>query len=92
MTVYKTSITTLTPLHIGDGDELRQDFDFVVHGGRTYRLDEDRVLMEKGGQLAPDRTGRYRLPGELLQEPDFQKNMYFRYVLPGTPRSRKRAS
>ena len=90
MTVYKTSITTLTPLHIGDGDELRQDFDFVVHGGRTYRLDEDRVLMEKGGQLAPDRTGRYRLPGELLQEPDFQKNMYFRYVLPGTPRSRKR--
>ena len=89
MSVYTVNLTTLTPLHIGDGDELRQDFDFVVHDGRTYRLDEDAVLLAKEKQLAPDRQGRYPLPGRLLQEADYRDAGLFRYVLPGFPRSRK---
>ncbi len=89
MTVYDVTLTTLTPLHIGDGNELRQDFDFVVHGGRTYCLDEDEVLRLKEKQLIPDRTGRYPLPGRLLTDADFRNSNLFRYVLSGRPRSRK---
>lgn len=89
MTVYNVSLTTLTPLHIGDGDELRQDFDFVVKGGRTYRLDEEALLAAKGDLLVPNRSGKYPLPGKLLTEADFRNAHYFRYVLAGQPRSTK---
>ena len=89
MTVYTINLTTLTPLHIGDGHELRQDFDFAIHGGRTYRLDEDEVLREKENQLVRDRAGRYPLPGKLLTESDYGKSRFFRYILPGAPRSEK---
>lgn len=89
MTVYNVTLTTLTPLHIGDGDELRQDFDFVVRNKRTYRLDEDAVLQAKGAQLVPDRNGKYPLPGRLLGDADFNDLKYFRYILPGMPRSSK---
>jgi CRISPR-associated protein Csm5 len=89
MTVYQVTCQTLTPLHIGDGDELRQDFDFAVWQGRTYRLDEDAILCAKEAQLAPDRSGNYPLPGRLLAEADYQNATLFRYVIAGAPRSKK---
>jgi CRISPR-associated protein Csm5 len=87
MTVYDVTVRTLTPLHIGDGDELKKDFDFAVANGRTYRLDEDTILREKETQVKPDRNGNYPPPQRLLAEADYQNHAFFRYILPGVPRS-----
>ncbi|MCX7839789.1 MAG: type III-A CRISPR-associated RAMP protein Csm5 [Anaerolineae bacterium] len=89
MTVYLVTVRTLTPLHIGDGNELRQGFDFAVRNGRTYRLDEDAILREKEAQIKPNAKGEYPTPQELLTEDDYQNPLFFRYVLPGVPRSKK---
>jgi len=88
MTVYSITLHTLTPLHIGDGMELHQDFDFSVFRGRTYRLNEDAILLAKPTALHPGRDGRYPPPGKLLTEADYQNANLFRYTLPGAPRSR----
>lgn len=89
MAVYTLKVTTLTPLHIGDGNELRQGFDFVVYNRRTYRLDVDALLAARGDRLRPDRMGNYPLPSSLLEEADFARKGFFRYALPGFPRSSK---
>ena len=90
MTIHKLTLKTLSPLHIGDGDELKQDFDFVTHGNSTYRINEDALLLAKESQLRRDeRSGRYPVPGKLLGEADFNNAGLFRYILRGTPRSAK---
>lgn len=89
MSVYEMTVTTLSPLHIGDGNELRQDFDFLVNNGRTYRLNVDIILTAKSSSMIPDRSGQYPLPGKLLQEKDYKNPAFFRYVVPGFPRSRR---
>lgn len=86
MAVYELTLTTLTPLHIGDGAELRQDFDFVAGDGKTYRLNEDAILSAFPERLKNQR-GVYVLPGKMLHDEDFQNKDFFRYVLRGTPRS-----
>lgn len=89
MTVYKITLNTLSPIHIGDGNELRQGFDFMVHNGFTYRLDEDAILLAKEKQLIPNTQRRYPTPGELLSVSDFEQPKWFRYRLRGVPRSAK---
>lgn len=88
MANYQLKITTLSPLHIGAGEELRLGFDFMVRGSSTYRLNVDKVLeTHPGWQTA--RGGKYPLPGELLSEKDYDSPALFRYVLRGRPRSGK---
>lgn len=87
MAVFKLKLTTLTPLHIGEGRELRKDFDFAVQNGFLYRLNEDAVLQAKISKLVPDRRGMYPLPGALLTAADYENMNLFRYILPGAPRS-----
>jgi CRISPR-associated protein Csm5 len=91
MTTRKLTLQTLTPIHIGDGEELRLGFDFAIRDGRTWRLDEDAILEAKWVQMGLDKPGRarYPLPGELLNDDDFRNGNFFRYVLRGAPRSRK---
>lgn len=89
MSNYKLTVSLLSPLHIGDGNELRQGFDFMVKDGCTYRLNEDGILEEKSQILQRRRDGTYPLPGELLSDRDYQNGSLFRYVLPGFPRSKK---
>ncbi|MDX9992705.1 MAG: type III-A CRISPR-associated RAMP protein Csm5 [Anaerolineales bacterium] len=89
MTVYNVSLQTLSPLHIGDGNELRQGFDFMVRGNATYRLNEDAILQAKQDLLRPDRSGHYPTPGALLSEADYERDEYFRYILRGAARSAK---
>jgi len=89
MAVYSLKITTLSPLHIGDGNELRQGFDFMVQGNKTYRLNENAVLEKKHDKLKPSPQGVYPLPGNLLVEQDYSNPEFFRYILPGIPRSRR---
>jgi len=92
MTVYKLALQTLTPVHIGAGEELRLGFDFVIHNGRTWRLDVDAVLAAKWRQMGLDQSGsqRYPLPGELLSPQDFNNAALFRYIARGVPPSTKR--
>lgn len=89
MAVYQTTLKTLTPLHIGDGYELRRDFDFTVRNGRTHRLNEDAILAAKDETQWRDAKGGYKLPAQLLVESDFQNKDFFRYVIQGVPRSDK---
>ena len=89
MSNYTCTLTTLTPLFIGDGNELRHGFDFMIQNNKTYRLDEDKILEAKGTQLVKDRQGNYPYPGSLLSAADYNNASYFRYVLNGTPRSRQ---
>jgi len=89
MAVYQITLTTLSPLHIGDGNELRFGFDYMVEQGNTYRLNLDALLEARGEDLRPDRMGKYPQPGSLLRPADFQNAELFRYVIPGAPRSGK---
>jgi CRISPR-associated protein Csm5 len=86
MTVYSLSLETLSPLHIGSGEELRRDFDFVTDQNLTYVLNTDRILADK---IDPARSGqkRYPLPGKLISQKEYQA--YARYILRGTPRSER---
>lgn len=87
MAVYTIRLQTLTPLHIGDGTELRRDFDFIVKGRRTYRFNEDALLEAKADQLKPDAHGEFQSPAQLLTAADYATSAFFRYVIPGVVRS-----
>lgn len=89
MTVFEVRLQTLTPLHIGDGEELRQDMDFSVHEGHTFRLNPDEILKHKEARWRSLPAGRIPLPGALLDPADYQNPRYFRYRLAGVPRSAK---
>lgn len=89
MSVYRATLQTLSPVHIGDGNELRQGFDFVTRGNVTYRLNEDAILRAKENLLRPSARGEYPAPGELLKEADFENWALFRYAMRGVPRSGK---
>lgn len=89
MTTYKLTLRTLSPVHIGTGDEWRLGFDFVLANGQTWVFNEDAVLTAKESQLKPDARGHYPLPGSLLTEKDLDNPNLFRYVLRGQPPSVK---
>jgi CRISPR-associated protein Csm5 len=89
MTVFNMKLQTLSPVHIGDGGELRHMFDYVVHENKTYRLDEDAILLAKENLVRPGRDGHYPTPGSLLSETDYANDQYFRYAMRGAARSGK---
>lgn len=87
--LYQVQATLLTPLHIGSGRDLMLSYDFAVHGGRTWRLNEDAILDR---QNVDDPQVLERLmripPAQLLKKDDFREGSpFFRYVLRGVPRS-----
>lgn len=90
LTQYNLTITTLTPVHIGSGEELRLGFDFFTDHRYTYRLNLDHLIEAKADQMQPDQRGRYPLPSELLQEHEKKSHAFIRYRLIGTPKSQKR--
>ena len=88
MTFYNVAITTLSPIHIGDGNVLRQGLDFAIKQGRTYRLNVDTILEDFEAKLQPVK-GHYPSPGSLLSDTDLENSKYIRYILRGVPRSGK---
>ncbi|MGC9084134.1 MAG: type III-A CRISPR-associated RAMP protein Csm5 [Anaerolineae bacterium] len=87
--LYKARATLLTPLHIGSGRDLLLSYDYAVHTGRTWRLNEDAILE---AQNVDDPKVLARLmavpPAQLLQPADFREGSpFFRYVIRGIPRS-----
>jgi len=84
---YRLKLTTLSPVHIGDGLDLHNKIDFVIDNGNTWRLNLDEILEAKP---LPFTSGKsYTLPGDMLTDPDFDEERFFRYILQGTPKSGK---
>ncbi|RLC90503.1 MAG: type III-A CRISPR-associated RAMP protein Csm5 [Chloroflexi bacterium] len=87
--MYDVQATLLTPLHIGSGVELLNEFDFAIYQGRTWRLNENALL---AAQAVEDPAVAERLartpPAQLLERADFRPDSeFFRYVVRGVPRS-----
>ena len=84
-TNYRLDIEVLTPLHIGSGTLLRRNFDFTIHQGRTYRLNEDAILSDRWPEDPAEQDLFLRQPlANLLEKGDFQAHReYFRYILGG---------
>jgi CRISPR-associated protein Csm5 len=86
-------ITVRSPLHIGSGRDLLQGYDFVMHEGRTWRVDEDALLDAALSGDAFDEALLGRPAPELLRPEDFQADgELFRYVLPGTPSAKSQGA
>ncbi|MCZ7554433.1 MAG: type III-A CRISPR-associated RAMP protein Csm5 [Anaerolineales bacterium] len=86
---YKLTITTLSPLHIGTGNTLRQGYDYVTPDEKTWVLDVD-VLAETLHRRSDKTLFNKMVTGtsadELLQPEDYQEGSeLFRYVMPGKP-------
>ena len=88
-TLFEVQVSTLTPLHIGSGVELLNQYDYAIYRGQTWRIDHNRLLeaqkIDDPRQLA---IISQRPPQELLEESDYRPDSpFFRYVLKGVPRA-----
>jgi len=90
----RLTIDVLSPLHIGSGRTLQQGYDFVVHGDRTWRIDEDAFFDSlQSGDAAFDATLLGRPAEELLTDADYVPGSeLFRYVMPGAPAAKSRGA
>ncbi len=87
--VYDVTVSTLTPVHIGNGVELLNEYDYVIRNGRTWRINEDALLEAQDVEdpAVAERLARTP-PGHLLEAQDFREDSgFFRYVLRGAPRA-----
>lgn len=88
-TIYDVTVTTITPLHIGSGGELLNDYDYVIRNGRTWRINEDALLDARNvdDPKIAEQLARTK-PAQLLEPKDYHEGSpYFRYILRGAPRS-----
>lgn len=88
-TIYDLTVSVLTPLHIGTGRELLNEYDYAIRNGRTWRLNESALLDAQDVEDADMAATLARTPpAQLLQAQDYRPDSgLFRYVLRGTPRS-----
>lgn len=92
---YHLTITTLSPLHIGTGNTLRQGYDFVVHKDKTWVIDAEVLASALYDQDPSDFDRMVQgVPAEdLLRDSDYDPDSpLFRYVMNGTPRSVKQGA
>ncbi len=89
-TLYHATVTVLSPLHIGSGRDLLNDYDYAIHQGQTWRINEEALLEAQNvdDPALADRLARTP-PAQLLNKlADFYPNSpFFRYVIKGTPRA-----
>ncbi|MBV7331740.1 type III-A CRISPR-associated RAMP protein Csm5 [Chloroflexi bacterium TSY] len=90
-TIFDVTMSLLTPVHIGSGKELLHEYDYVIHGGKTWVMDSDAFLEAiywRDGN--PDERILGRPASELLERADFhEQSDYFRYIVAGRPRSQQ---
>jgi len=89
-TVYDVTVTTLTPLHIGSGRTLLNEYDYTIHQNNVWRINED-ALLEAQDVDDPRlvETLSRTPPAHLLTPADYRPDSpYFRYRLAGMPRAR----
>ncbi len=88
-TIFDVTVTPITPLHIGSGKMLLNQYDYALHGKHTWRIDENALM---DAQNADDPRLVEMLartpPAQLLKREDFSANSpFFRYRLSGKPRA-----
>ncbi len=89
--IYRLTITTLSPLHIGTGNILRQGYDFVTHAGKTWVFDADTLaaMLYDEDRQRFDRMAEGVPAGDLIYPHEYRPDSpLFRYILPGEVRSR----
>lgn len=87
--LFKVTASALTPLHIGSGDELLNEYDYAIFNKRTWRIN-DASLLEAQDVEDPALAERLASipPAQLLKPEDYVAgSSFFRYVIRGTPRS-----
>lgn len=94
--LFHLTLQVLTPIHIGSGRELLNEYDYAIANKRTWRLNDAALLdaqsidtgsPEEAFKLA-ERLAQTP-PAQLLQPQDYlEGSPFFRYVLSGTPRAR----
>lgn len=42
--IYHIKISVITPLHIGNGRTLLNEYDYAIHDGHTWRINEAALL------------------------------------------------
>lgn len=88
--LFHLKITLLTPLHIGNGREMRKDYDYTTYEDCTWRINEDALLEDQKVEdpKAAAILARAR-PADLLRKHQdfYDGSPYFRYILVGTPKS-----
>lgn len=87
--LFRLKITTLSPVHIGSGRELLNEYDYVLRDGKTWRINDTALL---DAQPLDDPALARRLasipPAQLLAAADFRPDSaFFRYIIPGVPRA-----
>lgn len=94
-TVYQLTITTLSPLHIGTGHTLLRDYDYVVHGGRTWVINQSALaeMLYERDRREFDQMAAGAPAADLIQPNEFiEGSPLFRYVMKGEPRARSRGA
>ncbi len=88
MACYRLHITTLSEVHIGDGQVLRREFEFAVHAGRFYRISVPRLLERYTEAPTVDLLDRlvHLPPARWLAPEDFSHPELFPYILVGDPK------
>ncbi len=88
---FWVTVKTLTPVHIGSGKDLQQDFDFVVHNGQTWVLNVERIFEEQYTADPGILEKLYSIPpGQLLKKEELRYGSPFvRYSLVGAPAGRE---
>lgn len=87
--IFDLTVSVVTPLHIGTGNNLLHEYDYAIQNGHTWRLNEDTLLdaQDVSDYRVADQLARTP-PAQLLRKADFEKTSdFFRYVIQGTPRS-----
>lgn len=86
---YAVTVRTLTPMHIGNGRVLLNQYDYAVKSARTWRINEYEFLdVQNVDDPAIVAMLERTAPAELLKDADFvEGSPLFRYVMKGTPRS-----
>lgn len=94
-TVYQLTITTISPLHIGTGNKLRRDYDYVTHRGKTWVIDSSALaeMLYERDHRDFEQMAAGAPAANLIHPDEFKEDSpLFRYVLQGEPRAQARGS
>ena len=94
-TVYQLTITTLSPLHIGTGNTLRRDYDYVTHRGKTWVINQSALAAMLYAQDPSEfeRMAAGASAADLIRPDEFKEDSpLFRYVMAGEPRAHSRGA
>ena len=84
--IWRVTIETLSPLHIGTGNTLRRGYDFDVHDGKTWVVNDETLAELLYGYEGFESLVAGAPLRDLLSSDDFQADsVLFRYVMDGEP-------